>query len=72
MAPKKSIPSKNLISCHGSSSSPSLSSKDRFRDSKSQKHFKENFYGQLIHSERQVILSDFSDTPLSDAFSSQG
>ena len=34
--------------------------------------FDENFFGQVIHSERQVILSNFSDMPLSGAFRSWG
>ena len=72
MASKKSIPSKKLISRHRSSSSFSLPSKDRFCDSESQKDFKENFYTRAIYLKHQVVLSDFPNTPLSDAFSSQG
>ena len=65
MAPKKSIPSKNSITCHGSSSSSSsLPARDQFHDSKSQKDFDENFSERVIHSERHVILSDFPNTPL--------
>ena len=71
MAPKKFIPSKNLISRRGSSSSYSLPSKDGFHDSKSQKDF-ENFCDRVIHLERQVILSDFLDTPLPGEFSFRG
>jgi len=33
-----------------------------------QKDFDENFSDQAIHSECQVILSDFPDTPLPGAF----
>ena len=65
MAPKKSIPSKNLISCRGSSSSsflPSLPTRDRFCDSKSQKDSDENFYDRAIHSKHHAILFDFPDT----------
>ena len=36
----------------------------RFRDGQSRKDFSENFSRQGIHSESQVILSDFSDTDL--------
>ena len=53
MAPKKSVPSKNPITRHGSSSSlPSLPAGDRFHDSKSQKNFDENFSERVIHSKR--------------------
>ena len=75
MAPKKSAPSKNPISHCGSSSSSSLPSipiRDKFLDSKSQKDFDENFIDQAIHSKHHVILSDFLDTHLLGAFSSQG
>ena len=34
--------------------------------------FDENFFGQVIHSERQVILSNFSNMPLPSAFKSRG
>ena len=46
--------------------------RDRFRDSKSQKDFDENFSDKAIHLERHVILSDFLDIPLPRAFSSWG
>ncbi|KAK9988639.1 hypothetical protein SO802_028878 [Lithocarpus litseifolius] len=75
MAPKKSAPSKNLISRRGSSSSsslPSVTDRVRFFDVDSQKDFIENFCDRAIHSERQVILSDFPNTPLLGAFSFQG
>ena len=75
MAPKKSTHLKNLISHHGSSSSsslPSLPVRDRFRDSKSQKDFDENFSDRVIHLECHAILSDFLDTPLLGAFGSRG
>ena len=74
MAPKKSIPSKNPISHCGSSSSsslPSIPNKVRFWDMNSQKDFVENFYDWAIHSEHQVIMSDFPDTPLPDYISSR-
>ena len=35
-----------------------------FRDDKARKDFLENFSWRGIHSERQVILSEFSDTDL--------
>ena len=34
--------------------------------------FDDKFCDKVVHSERQVILSDFSDTPLPVAFSTQG
>ena len=69
MAPKKFVPSKNPI-CRGSYSSPSDTVP--FCDEKAQDDFFENFSNRTIHSERQVILSDFLDTPLPGAFSSRG
>ena len=70
MALKKFVPSKNPITHHGSSSS--FPFRDRFRDSKSQKDFDENFSDRAILLERHIILSDFLDTPLPRAFSSRG
>ena len=64
MAPKhKSTPSQNPL-CFGASTSSSdlTHSYVRFRDDKAQKDFSENFSRWDIHSECQVILSDFSDT----------
>ena len=55
MTLKKFIPSKNSMSHHVSSSSSSSSSpsiRDRFRDSKFQKGFEENFCDK-------AVLSDF-------------
>jgi len=74
MSPKKSIPSNNPISHHGSSFSSSSLVPDsvRFRDEKAKQDFYEKFSDWVIHSERHVILSDFLDTPLPNAFSSQG
>ena len=76
MAPKKSVPSKNPITHCGSSSSssslPSLFARDRFCDPDSQKDFDANFSDRVIHSEHQVILSNFLDTPLPSAFTTRG
>ena len=73
MAPKKSVTSKNLIRHHGSSSSSSsILDTVRFHDEKAKNNFFENFSNQAIHSEHQVILSDFPNTPLPNAFSPQG
>ena len=75
LAPKKSIPSKNPISCcssSSSSSSPFIPDSVRFRDEKAKQDFYENFSDLVIHSKRQVILSNFPNTPLLGAFSSWG
>ena len=72
MAPKKSILSKNPI-CHGSFPSFSFPLDSlQFHDKKAWDDFFENFSDREVHSERQVILSNFPNTPLLDAFSSQG
>ena len=71
MATKKSDPSKNPIRHRGSfsfSSAHSLLDSVRFCDEKA----KDDFFNRAIHSECQVTLSNFLDTPLLDAFSSRG
>ena len=50
---------------YGASSSFDTTSHVRFRDDKARKDFSENFSWRGIHSERQVILSDFFDTDFS-------
>ena len=76
MAPKKFVPSKNLITRCGSSSSsssiPSVPNRVQFHDVDSQKDLVENFCDWAIHSECQVILSDFPGISLPSAFSSWG
>ena len=76
MAPKrKSTPSRNpLYSGASSSSSPSDSTPShvRFRDDKACKDFLENFSRRGIHSELQVILSNFFDTDLPIVIYSRG
>jgi len=68
MAPKhKFTPSRNPFHFgRSSSSSPSnpTPSHVRFRDEKAKLDFFENFSRRNIHSECQVVLSDFSDTYL--------
>ena len=65
MAPKcKSTPAWNPLRFGASSSSNPTLSHIRFRDDDAFKAFSENFSRQGIHSERQVILSDFTDTDL--------
>ena len=76
MAPKrKSIPSRNPFRSEASSfSSPSdpTPSHVRFCDEKAKSYFFENFSRQGIHSERQVVLLDFSDTDLPIVIYSRG
>ena len=65
MAPKhKSAPSRNPLSSEASSSSNPTPSHVKFHDDKAHQDFSENFSRRSIHSEHQVILSDFSDTNL--------
>ena len=73
MAHKKSVPSWNLIShlCSTSLSS-SIPPSIHFHNEDAQKDFDENLSDRVIHLERQVILSDFPDTPLTGAFHSWG
>ena len=75
MAPKhrKSTLAQNPL--HGSrlsSSLPPVPSHIRFRDEKAKTDFFENFQVRGVHPERQVILSDFSDTMLPDVIRTQG
>ena len=76
MAPKqKSTPSWNPLRFGASSSSPSTDSTPshiRFRDDKACKDFLENFSRWGIHSERQVILLDFSDSNIPIVIYSRG
>ena len=74
MAPKhKSTPSENPL-CSGASTSSSdpTPSSVRFCDEKAHKDFLENFSRRGIHSECQVILSDFSNTNLPTVIYSRG
>ena len=65
MTPKrKTTPSRNPLRSEASSSFDSTPLHDRFCDDKARQDFLENFSRRGIHSERQVILSDFSDTDL--------
>ena len=73
MAPKcKSAPSQNPLRSEASSSSDPTPSSIWFRDEDAWKDFSENFSRQGVHSERQVILSDFSDTDLPTVIHSRG
>ena len=73
MAPKrKSTPAWNPLYSRASSSSDPTLSHIRFRDDDAFKAFSENFSRQGIHSECQVVLSDFADTDLPSVIHSRG
>ena len=72
MAPKrKSTPSWNPLHS-GASSSNSTPLHVKFRDDKARQDFSENFCRWGVYSERQVILSDFSNTDLPIVIHSRG
>ena len=65
MAPKhKSAPSWNPLRFGASSSSDPTPSSIQFHDEDARKDFLEKFSRKGVHSERQVILADFTDTDL--------
>ena len=73
MAPKcKSTPARNLLHSDASSSSDPTLSHMWFHDDDAFKAFSKNFSRRGIHSERQVILSDFVDTDLPSVIHSRG
>ena len=73
MAPKrKSTPARNPLHSGASSSSDPSPSNVWFRDDDAFKAFSENFSRRGIHSECQVILSDFVDTDLPFVIHSRG
>ena len=73
MAPKpKSTLVWNPLRSGASSSSDPSPSNVRFRDDDAFKAFSENFSRRGIHSERQVVLSDFADTDLPSVIHSRG
>ena len=73
MAPKrKSTPARNPLRFGASSSFDPSPSTVRFRDDDAFKEFLENFSRRGIHSERQVILSDFVDTDLPSVIHNRG
>ena len=73
MAPKcKSAPSRNPLCSGASSSVDSTPFSVWFRDEMAKSNFFENFTPRGIHFERQVILSDFSDTDLPTIIYSKG
>ena len=73
MAPKrKSTPARNPLHSDASSSFYPSPSTIRFRDDDAFMAFSENFSKRGIHSERQVVLSDFADTDLPSVIHSKG
>ena len=73
MAPKrKSTPAPNPLRFRASSSSDPTLSHIRFHDDDAFKAFLENFSRRGIHSECQVIMSDFADTDLPSVIHSRG
>ena len=73
MAPKhKSTPAQSPLHFGASSSSDPSPSNIRFHDDDAFKAFSENFSRQGIHSECQVVLSDFADTDLPFVIHSRG
>ena len=73
VAPKcKSIPTWNPLHSGASSSSDPSPSNVRFCDDDAFKAFLKNFSRWGIHSDRQVVLSDFTDTDLPSIIHSKG
>ena len=73
MAPKcKCTPSLNPLHSGASSSFNPTPSSVRFRDENAHKDFSENFCRRGIHSERHVILLDFSNTDLPTVIHNRG
>ena len=73
MAPKrKSTPAQNPLRSSASSSSNPTLSYIQFHDDDAFKEFSENFSRRGIHSERQVILTDFADIDLPSVIHSRG
>ena len=60
----KSTPARNPLRFRASSSSDFAPLSLRFRDDDAHKAFSENFSRQDVHSECQVILTDFANTDL--------
>ena len=72
-APKrKCTPTRNPLHSSASSSTDPSPSTVWFRDDDAFKAFSENFFRRGIHSERQVVLSDFADTNLPSIIHSRG
>ena len=73
VAPKrKSTPARNPLRSDASLSSDPSPSNIRFHDGDALKEFSKNFFRRGIHSEHQVILSDFADTDFPSIIHSRG
>ena len=73
MAPKrKPTPTRNPLHSGASSSFDPSTSNVWFHDDDAFKAFSENFFRQGIHSEHQVVFSDFADTDLPSVIHSRG
>ena len=73
MAPKRKFtPARNPLRSGASSFTDPSPSTVRFHDDDAFKAFSENFSRRGIHSERQVVLSDFADTDLPSVIHSRG
>ena len=73
IAPKrKSIPARNPLCSGASLSSDPSPFNVRFHDDDAFKAFSKNFSRRGIHSERQVVLSDYADTDLPSVIHSKG
>ena len=71
--PHKSIPAQSPFCGSGSSSSDSpVPSHIRIHDEKAKTDLFENFQNRGVHLERQVILSDFSNTALPEVIQTRG
>ena len=68
----KSTPARNPFRSGAFSSSDPSPSNIRFRDDDAFKAFSENFSSRGIHSERQVVLSDFADIDLPSVIHNKG
>ena len=69
---RKSTPTRNPFRSGASTSSNPTPFSIRFRDEKAKSDFFENFFRRGVHSERQVILSDFFDTDLPTVIHNRG
>ena len=73
MAPKrKSTPARNPLHSDAFSSSDPSPSNVRVHDDDAFKAFSENFFRRGIHSECQVVLSDFADIDFPSVIHSRG
>ena len=73
LAPKrKSVPSQNPLRFGASTSSDPTPSHVRFHDERAKIDFFKNFSRRGVHSESQVILSDFSNTDLPTIIHNRG